>query len=413
MKKLSIIICFMTVSVFAQAQWIQQYPNIDGGAWLKSVYFTDANTGYAVGYGGIIIKTIDGGITWNTLSSGTGLNLNSVFFTDSNTGYVVGGIVGPSPRKLDDPNEQIILKTSDGGISWQNQKSGSNRELFSVYFADSYIGYALGIYATILKTINGGTTWDTLSSDVFCGFSSVCFTDANTGYAAGCGILKTIDGGTTWTEVWSGSEYINSVFFKDDTKGYAVGSGGTFLKTSDAGTTWDSKSFGATNTLLSVRFTNANNGFAIGFKDDYNEGIIFKTIDGGVSWTNVSYYANTRLNSLFFADANTGYAVGTNGTILKTTNGGGFPTTVENQSHQSTFTIYPNPATNKITINTSNKPKGETRISIFSINGQLIQSEKFQNTDRFEMDVSAFAKGIYLLRMQSSEGVETQKLVLQ
>ena len=32
--------------------------------WLSSVYFTDANTGYAVGAGGTILKTTDGGGTF-------------------------------------------------------------------------------------------------------------------------------------------------------------------------------------------------------------------------------------------------------------------------------------------------------------------------------------------------------------
>jgi subtilisin-like proprotein convertase family protein len=75
--------------------------------------------------------------------------------------------------------------------------------------------------------------------------------------------------------------------------------------------------------------------------------------------------------------------------------------------------VYPNPATNKITITTTSKSKGETQVSIFSINGQLIQRNKFQNTDMFEMDLSTMQKGIYLLRIQNAEGVETQKLVLQ
>jgi hypothetical protein len=79
---------------------------------------------------------------------------------------------------------------------------------------------------------------------------------------------------------------------------------------------------------------------------------------------------------------------------------------------QSAFTIYPNPASNKISITTTSKTQGETQVSIYSINGQLIQSNKFQKQDRFEMDVSTMQKGIYLLRIQSAEGVETKKLVL-
>ena len=54
---------------------------------------------------GTILKTIDGGTTWTTLSSGTTNDLNSVYFTDANTGYAVG-------------DTGTILKTIDGGTTW-------------------------------------------------------------------------------------------------------------------------------------------------------------------------------------------------------------------------------------------------------------------------------------------------------
>jgi hypothetical protein len=57
--------------------------------------------------------------------------------------------------------------------------------------------------------------------------------------------------------------------------------------------------------------------------------------------------------------------------------------------------------------------QGEAQISIYSINGAKKGIYKFQNTDTFELDVSQLAKGIYLLKIQSTAGVETQKLVVQ
>jgi subtilisin-like proprotein convertase family protein len=91
-----------------------------------------------------------------------------------------------------------------------------------------------------------------------------------------------------------------------------------------------------------------------------------------------------------------------------------YPTSIRDANESGNIiNVYPNPATNKISITNTSKSQGETLISIFSINGQLIQRDKFQNNDRFEMDVSQMPKGIYLLRIQSTEGAETQKLVLQ
>jgi hypothetical protein len=54
---------------------------------------------------GMILKTIDSGTTWFELSSGTTNSLNAVFFTDANTGYTIGW-------------GGTILKTSDGGTDF-------------------------------------------------------------------------------------------------------------------------------------------------------------------------------------------------------------------------------------------------------------------------------------------------------
>jgi len=88
-------------------------------------------------------------------------------------------------------------------------------------------------------------------------------------------------------------------------------------------------------------------------------------------------------------------------------------TSVENIAQESTFTVYPNPATNKISIETHGNLLGETTICIFNMNGAILQLEKFQSQNLIEMEVSAMAKGIYLLKIQNKAGVETKKLVVQ
>jgi hypothetical protein len=45
------------------AQWTSQNP-LPQDKLLSSVFFTDANTGYAVGDSGTILKTYNGGIFW-------------------------------------------------------------------------------------------------------------------------------------------------------------------------------------------------------------------------------------------------------------------------------------------------------------------------------------------------------------
>jgi photosystem II stability/assembly factor-like uncharacterized protein len=195
---------------------------------LSSVFFTDANTGYTVGLedaGWVhywIHKTIDGGATWFIASEGEGEQFYSIFFTDASTGYAVG---------------TAIIKTTDGGTTWDTvlniQLPG---QLNSVFFTDSNTGYAAG--NSIIKTTDGGTTWDTLSTGTTSYLNAVYFTDANTGYAVGYPgtIIKTIDAGLTWDAQSSGTtDNLLSIYFPTVDTGYIVGDNGTILKTTNGG----------------------------------------------------------------------------------------------------------------------------------------------------------------------------------
>ena len=74
-----------------------------------------------------------------------------VCFTDENIGTVVGStywFLG-----------NTILRTTDGGISWSSQISGTNLHLYNVFFTDANNGWAVGINGTILRTTNGGVTF--------------------------------------------------------------------------------------------------------------------------------------------------------------------------------------------------------------------------------------------------------------
>jgi photosystem II stability/assembly factor-like uncharacterized protein len=384
---------------------------------LNSTSFLNVNTGYAVGEGGTILKTIDGATHWTHLNSGTTKNLNAVCFNNVNTGYAVG-------------ESGSILKTNNEGESWTTQVSGSNVSLRSVHFPVDEIGYAVGD-SMVLSTKDGGLTWTGQSflrgrwwySEGF-QLNSVFFTSMDTGFVVGHiggwmlngELYKTVNGGKDWTistpPVWGYFVDLYSVFFTDSKTGYVSGlrttgmNDGypTILKTTDGGLTWNNYSCGITGAIY---FTDADTGYIAG------GGAIQKTIDGGTTWSNPLFVTGNALHSISFPNSETGYIVGSNGTILKTTNGGGLVSAVRTQKMESTFTIYPNPATNKISITTNSNLHGETTVCIFNMNGALLQQEKFQSQNLDELDVSNLAKGFYLVKIQTNKGIETKKLVVQ
>jgi photosystem II stability/assembly factor-like uncharacterized protein len=130
MKRINISFLLMIVSQVVFSQWTVLNP-LSSGTALSAVKFTDTNIGYAVGNNGKILKTTNGGVNWSQQISGTTNNISSVFFSDANNGFAVG-------------NSGTILKTTDGGSNWVLQTSGITNEIRSVFFTDINTGYAVG-----------------------------------------------------------------------------------------------------------------------------------------------------------------------------------------------------------------------------------------------------------------------------
>jgi photosystem II stability/assembly factor-like uncharacterized protein len=264
--------------------------------WLERVFFTDANTGYAVGDLGTIIKTVNAGNSWSTQVSTSIKNLE-----DANTGYAVG-------------QDGTVLKTTNGGTNWSTLTSGTSVWLWGVHFTDASVGYITGSSGVIRKTTDGGANWTAQSSGTTNPLYDVYFTDASTGYAVGDNgtIRKTINGGSTWSTLNSGTTtHLLAVHFIDANNGYAVGYNGTVLKTTNAGSNWGLTSWTLSH-LYDVFFVDVNTGYAVG-----GSGTILKTDNAGSTWTSQTSGITSNLDGLHFTDANTGYAVGFNGVILK------------------------------------------------------------------------------------------------
>ncbi len=76
-----------------------------------------------------------------------------------------------------------------------------------------------------------------------------------------------------------------------------------------------------------------------------------------------------------------------------------------------TYSVYPNPTEGQVYI--SNPSSNDFSYEIFNINGQLVASRYNLTGSSAELDVSAFAKGMYFVDVTSAEGVETHKLILK
>ncbi|MBV6479780.1 MAG: Ycf48-like protein [Ignavibacteria bacterium] len=160
--------------------------------WVYSVYFINANTGFAGVRFGKLMKTTDGGSTWSMQTHNSGATFYSIKFINENTGWAVG-------------DYNTIVKTTDAGGSWMQQQSGLPGifEKFSdvnTYGNSGDTVWISGFYGVLLKTINGGSNWYKAVPPEVQDYNSIQFTSYNIGYSVGSSgtIIKTTNGGLTF-----------------------------------------------------------------------------------------------------------------------------------------------------------------------------------------------------------------------
>lgn len=257
--------------------------------------------------------------SWSTLNSGTNEDLLTMDFpVDATTGYVAG-------------RRGVLLKTSDGGNTWQRQnaKARSTNSILDMDFIDNQTGYAVGTNGTLLKTTNGGAQWLALNPGTSVHLYSVNFpVDASTGYIGGANntLLKTTDGGQTWSPQYIDGGYVMTIVFpRNNLVGYAstvYGTLGYVFKTVDGGQNWTRVFYIEDAYLYSMSFVDEQVGY-VSNHDTYYQYGIWKTIDGGANWEWVTPGLSIIPRALDFpVNASTGFAVGEKGGMMSTQDGG-------------------------------------------------------------------------------------------
>jgi photosystem II stability/assembly factor-like uncharacterized protein len=300
---------------------------------LRSVKAVNANTLFAVGELGTIVKTTDGGRTWNRLVGETVNNLRGTWFANENIGFAVG-------------DNGIILRTTNGGSSWTTQVIDPSIMFYGVCFSDAKTGTAVGYPSAIYRTTNGGNSWFSQLSGPAATLMAVSFNDANIGTIVGSSgtILRTTNGGAKWSRQLSGFEETDTlllgVSFVNSNVGTVVGRSGTILHTTNGGATWILQNSGTAYHLNAVAFADASNGTAVG-----DAGMVLCTTDGGTTWTSPSDGVTEWFTGVSFSSPATGTAVGSYGTIFRTTDGGTSWTLQTQGPRTSLYGVWVNSAT--------------------------------------------------------------------
>ncbi|NVK64428.1 MAG: T9SS type A sorting domain-containing protein [Flavobacteriales bacterium] len=395
--KIFTLLLGLLLSQVVTAQWNEQNSGISNQ--LTDVRFRNDMEGLAIGTYKIM-KTTDGGSNWST-SYTCNYFLEAIEFTQNRT-YVIGhnAQIG----------ESIILFSSDNGTSWSELTLPQAGILNDICFVTDLIGYTMGTEGTLLKTVDGGISWNAHGTGVSSMIQALYFHDANHGFAAGgfSGgyLFETTDGGLTWTEISvSATSFLQSITFTNVDIGYAVGWDGDIFKTVDGGANWSQQTPVQVYGNMDVQFTENNIGYIVGGSSNSAE--IQKTIDGGVNWFSQSPAVNQGLVAVHFPSSGVGYAVGAAGTIVKTSNAGGVSLS-ELDLNSNKVTIFPNPCENSFELRMSSNELSIDDIEIISDAGAVVYRQSFSKGEK--IDVSELESGVYLVKITMGGKVAVKKL---
>lgn len=109
---------------------------------LVAVSFASAQHGWAVGHGGVVLKTDDGGLNWVLQLDG---EKTSRLILEYYANHPDGGSVPDAQMFIE--REQVLLEY------------GGTQALMDVYFENEQTGYVVGVFNRLLKTTDGGETW--------------------------------------------------------------------------------------------------------------------------------------------------------------------------------------------------------------------------------------------------------------
>ncbi|GAB3848020.1 hypothetical protein GCM10028822_10250 [Hymenobacter terrigena] len=383
-------------------------------------------------YGGEIRKTINGGTTWvnKTVGKfvGDGSFCNWVHMFNATTGVALGD---PTGKTATNPGAFEILRTVDGGETWNRLTAGVPTPLLAEY------GNAGAFYAS---TSTPGTLWT--------GLASANSTDQ-------VRVFKTTDFGLTWTASAVIPNIIGAVsqltFKSNNLDGIAYGyvitgsgssatvTGINYARTSDGGQTWSP--FTPVNTATGSFFRNAidavgNTYYSTGPRypvpttGQVPEDFGFSSSADGINWTNITVSGTTLNNPGYFfcmdliAGPTPNSVVGYGGLYTDVNGLGGVykysrtVTATRNAALQSALNVYPNPsASGLFSVDLGSELKTGAQLIVSDALGRQVKSQTLNaaaiGSRKISLDLSGEKTGVYTLQIRTDAGLATQKLVIE
>jgi photosystem II stability/assembly factor-like uncharacterized protein len=431
-KTISGILSFlilMSLSSHSSAQR-QPWKNLQSpvNITLRYLFFVDSLTGWAAGEAGTIIRTTDGGESWEVQNSTVQTFIMDIFFVDENLGWALS---------LKDvfPFNSVILKTTNGGDEWTAENFPDSSKLIrTIFFFDSLNGFAGGSY--IAHTSDGGNSWveSDIDSNMVSGFPVYKFNFLNRHFGYACGgridvagvVWRTTNSGLNWSAQGISADEIFDIFIFDSLNAITLSGDPeglypiSYLKTTNAGLNWIYEELPFFGLSFNIDFRTYNEGWsASGYK-------FLLTTNRGETWSEFETPDSSTVYTIQFTDTKTGYAVGENGAVLKYISPPDSSINVPKQFFL--YQNYPNPFNSKTVISYDLSASGSIDIKVYDIIGNEITTlvDEFKQAGKYKVEFNAsstirnlpagrqgLASGIYFyqLRIRGSEINSGQELI--
>lgn len=285
-------------------QW--QVLNLDVNENLNDIaFFDDAQTGIIVGDNGLVLRSTDGGATWQKQSLGT--NDLKAIFIQGQTAYVSG-------------RSSLYIGASKAS-SWV-EKTAPVNNWNDVWFFDNLNGVMVGDSLWAIRTTDGGNTWISEVRDFFnpTPFGSLSFI-SNQGGVAGANsrLFITSNGGKSWSMASTNADsaggigLISDVIMVNSNRTMIVAEQGMFVSNNNV--FWLNKGY-------DIRSGELNHiddlWLYAGASANGNSGVVYFSDDGGVAWTQENLPADAPAQfGLAFVSEDLAIAVGRNGSAFQ------------------------------------------------------------------------------------------------
>ncbi len=402
MKKFTIILTVLIAMTFTtNAQWQQINDSCNG--YVYSVAINGNNIFEGTGTCGMFLSP-DNGSNWasvnNGLPTGGQSTVEALAISGSNIYTCIWG--------------NGVYLSSDNGNSWTSKSYGLQ------YMPDRIAVSGSKVYATagnvIYYSSNSGNSWTSITSNfpvddeagplLIKGNSVFVGTGAHAGTSyRGDGIFLSNNNGASWTSVNTGL-HDTSLVFSLALSGNNIFAGTNFgiYMSSDNGSSWTAVNTGITDNWVEALAVNGNNLFA-----GTTSGAFWSSNNGAL-WTQI----NAGLTSTYI----TSLAVNGSNIVAGTFGGGVWKLPLaglgikEINNNESNITIFPNPASDIITLNIDNTNNTDLTLNIYNVIGTLVKSETLKQNQR-QINIGDLSNSVYIIAINSKDLTEYQRLLIQ